>query len=228
MTIARGAKDAATTPRRAFTLIELIVVLAIILMLAGLLFPCIGMIKRAAVATACGNNLRQVGMATLCYADDNLGQFPAEGNWGINDPARSPAWFFRLPPYIDDVNVAKRTTVFQCAGYRKHAAQILENASPKSFKMNGYLDDEGRPRHYTLGSVSDESALVLFIDGIAKETGMGQWGYALCTAVDDSRHRGRVNVLFCDGHSSNRVVPGQNCNWKTRLKWRSNDWGPAQ
>ena len=57
--------------KRAFTLVELLVVLAIITVLAGLLLPVIGKAREAGRATACLSNLRQLGIALQLYVQDN-------------------------------------------------------------------------------------------------------------------------------------------------------------
>ena len=55
----------------AFTLIELLIVIASIALLAGLLLPALASAKRPAVQTGCLSNLKQVSLGFIMWVDDN-------------------------------------------------------------------------------------------------------------------------------------------------------------
>jgi len=70
-----------TTPNpsrrpRAFTLIELLTVIAIIGILAAILIPTVGAVRKRALKSQCSSNLHQMGMALNLYRNDNKGKFP--------------------------------------------------------------------------------------------------------------------------------------------------------
>jgi prepilin-type N-terminal cleavage/methylation domain-containing protein len=86
------APDARRTSSRGFTLIELLVVIAIIAILAAILFPVFARAREAARKTSCASNLRQLGMATTMYVQDNDECFPLHYTLPPNDTS-GDYWF---------------------------------------------------------------------------------------------------------------------------------------
>ncbi len=62
--------------RKAFTLLELLVVIAVIGILAALMLPVLGRVKQRAADAACLSNLRQIGIAMTLYQNDFGGKYP--------------------------------------------------------------------------------------------------------------------------------------------------------
>ncbi len=75
----------------AFTLVELLVVAAIIALLAALLLPALSHAKASARSAQCKSNLRQTSLAETLYVGDNNGQYTMDtpGCW----------WYEVLKPY---------------------------------------------------------------------------------------------------------------------------------
>src|SRR3954447_20046243 len=84
--------------RQAFTLVELLVVIAIISILAALLLPALAKGKEKAWAVSCMNNVRQVGMASRMYSDENADALPRSSHSG-------ESWIGTLQPYLSGTNL---------------------------------------------------------------------------------------------------------------------------
>ena len=67
--------------RRAFTLLELLVTVAIIAALLSMLIPTIGMVRERAHRASCSANLRSLTFATFSYMQDNRGLMLSGGTW---------------------------------------------------------------------------------------------------------------------------------------------------
>lgn len=90
-------------PHRAFTLLELVVVIAIISILAAFLFPLYASARQRANQSISLNNLKQWGVALNRSLSDNNGMMPSDGQGSTSIKLDDlNAWFNRLPPYIDE------------------------------------------------------------------------------------------------------------------------------
>jgi prepilin-type N-terminal cleavage/methylation domain-containing protein/prepilin-type processing-associated H-X9-DG protein len=79
-------KSEIKTCKTGFTLIELLVVIAIIAILAAILLPVLSRSKETALAVACLNNTKEIGLAIEAYCDENGDYFPQVAPWWTAGP----------------------------------------------------------------------------------------------------------------------------------------------
>jgi type II secretory pathway pseudopilin PulG len=88
--------------RPGFTLFQLLLVLAVLAILLGLLLPAVAKVREASARMQSSNNLKQIGLATINFADANRGKLPS----GID--ANGFSAFTHILPYLEQDNLYKK------------------------------------------------------------------------------------------------------------------------
>ena len=125
--------------KRAFTMVEILVVIAIIAVLAGILFPVFANAKREAKKSACISNLSQLGTATVLYMADNDEIFPfavdASDKYAPQIWNSQPQWraqIANMPLLVDALkHYTKNEEIFKCPA--DNGTLVLDNHYPESF-----------------------------------------------------------------------------------------------
>ena len=109
-------KSPAIRSSKGFTLMEILVVIAIILVLAAIAFPVFATIQNRANKATALNNMRQLGSAAGSYTSQNDGLLPAEDAKGTDTwasaamPDNARAWYNALPIILSQKSVAQYAT----------------------------------------------------------------------------------------------------------------------
>lgn len=213
-----------STNRKGFTLIEMLVVIAIIALLASILIPTVTTALTRAKAVSCGSNLRQIGLAFQMFAfdrDNRQNRLPAPAFQG-GDP-----WFVSISPYLQKEagNAADLTEVYRCPVYANLRSELqgTTNWAQLGYGMNFYLNGSptegwgwdtaaGTEYAYYMDQIESPSTTILVADeqswawGIRKDqleqqfpAGSGRYYDQEEGELRGFRHGRGANFLFVDG-----------------------------
>ena len=207
----------------AFTLVELLVVISIIGLLAGLAVPAINGGLKSAKAGACLSNLHQIGVATMAYAADYSFKLPDAGS-GTSD-----MWADKLATFISTGTKSKKS-IFVCPGALKTVSEATGGNIAITYGMHGGLMPKGGSAS-NITCVVRQSEVILCADMCQNPANKGWSPFsienppiissqsagksatmqtAISTSTDSDsgnnawmryRHSGKVNVVMCDGHA---------------------------
>lgn len=134
--------------QRGFTLVELLVVLAIIGVLVGILVPALGMMRRSALATSDLSNLRSLMQAHMAYMNANDERFVDVGLPHGTPADPSLSFVNKLKPYFSGGTAVYRSPLDQSPHWSpdeggEESYPVVDGANPvwrhTSYGMNNYL-----------------------------------------------------------------------------------------
>jgi general secretion pathway protein G len=221
---------------RAFTLIEILVVIAILAIVAAILFPVFSRAKAAAKKTACMSNLKQMGHAILLYMGDYDDVFPNAID--AADRYRPEIWsgmpeFMAQIPYMPMMNealwpYARNKEIFRCPA--DSGSQVLDThpfltfpTSPSmynTYSMSYMYRTEITFRRFSQSSLESLSDVNVLFDGSGHwhegESALTEQDYFNGTAIE-KRRKYRYNILYGDMHVKSVRYDGLDAAWNTPL-----------
>jgi prepilin-type N-terminal cleavage/methylation domain-containing protein len=232
----------------AFTLIEILVVIAIISILAALLFPVLSSAKNRSKQIGCANNLKQVALAFQMYAADNDGRLPENpptgygltrwisGNMKNQEEATSESFIRqgKLFPYANDV------ALYHCPADLSQTAGLprLRSYSMNSWIGSRFMETNSRASYRTFVRESELAAarpatLWTMIDEHEATIDDG-WFWV---TMDDAkpfasspatRHHNGYGLNFADGHVESKKLRDPNSQLlgvqHARINPKNSDW----
>ena len=169
--------------RFGFTLIELLFVIAIIAILAAILFPVFAQAREKARQTACLSNLKQVGLAATMYAQDYDETFPNTEFGGNIDDAHEYYWGDMLYPYTKNWQILQCSSADQKitfkTGVTTYSQQWAYNYGINDIiAANCVTADDPACRHigvagHTMAAVNAPASTILVADNLPSDVDTG-------------------------------------------------------
>ena len=220
----RNLNGQKTFRKQFFTLIELLIVVAIIAILAGMLLPALNKAREMAHSTSCKNNLKTLGTAVNLYAGDNNDmmlpisqpgkQFGTGTTWtsillGSAEASTVQGKYFSIKTYLCPVTAMEKN-------YKLDGTDIWWQWYP-SYGMNNLISLVSEmPQPVRMSQLKNPSMKFLLGDTwknsggtFDKTKGHIRWNPDDTTGnfgILAARHSGTVNLNFVDGHVGSQKI----------------------
>ena len=200
---------------RAFTLLELLVVVAVIAVLAALLLPALSRAQQRAGAATCSNNLRQLGLAFVLYCEAHNDAFPAPGSASVYGP-QPEDWIWwqsgrninqsAIVPYLSRFN-AKLFSCPQDPGAGSPAQDFPYSYSLNSWNLHGEINPgmssiitrDRKLYAFKMAQVKNPSSKIMLVDEDRDTIDDSRWAPDYGNLIS-ARHNRRGAVALADGH----------------------------
>lgn len=194
---------------RRFTLIEMLVVVAIIGILASLLMPSLQSAMATAKTVSCSNQLKQIGMISQYYVSDHNGWLARVDNpvWVVADPAYK-TWLWN---YLPEKSALMR--LLSCPSLDKglwydhgnYGLSIHWFAYPNWGKKYHKLAEIGKPsKTLFVSDINTSSSNALTSERFIIASVLAGGLYPESGQNLDYRHNDKLNCLWGDGHVTSR------------------------
>ncbi len=204
--------------RCGFTLIEILIVVAIIALLAAILFPAFSRVREGARRSSCLSNTKQIGLATMQYAqdyDETMVNVYTYYGPGLTNCAR---WQDMLQPYLKSYAVVACPSQNTPTSYATNRPPGTPNPLLTSYGGNNITANAGGAALFpplranknppflpgrALAALEEPSTTILFTDVTAGAGEFFDWNHTDLgnNSQVDKRHLEGANFTFADGHS---------------------------
>ena len=182
---------------RGFTLVELIVVIAIIMLLSAMLFPVFETVMARAEGTSCLNNMRNLGLANRLYADDYDGTIVPASVGG-------PPGYFGTCWDVLLQNYMRNQDILICPSDENPVTSVPGRMSlTHSYGINFDLAFVGgyNGSSLRLCNVEQPAQTILFCEIQSRYRSFGMsYAQSGLERLADNRHESGSNYTFLDGH----------------------------
>ena len=184
-----------------FTLIELLVVMAIIALLAALLLPTLAMARQKGQQTACINNVRQLTLAVLMYADEHDDTLPPTAS--VDATGNEVDWPSLLDSYVGHVakiHLCPTDRLSHANSYGLNELAFVDLTDPSPGPLTRLASFHRPSQTIMQGDIGTEDDFVTPRPDTLKLTAPGSPLNDDEDARPSTRHSGRCDLGFMDGH----------------------------